>query len=110
MAVARDRSRTFKANVTAGTNSWDDVVIPSGETWRVTKCFGAATYQGDTGVEIVWDRSGTPEVIFGTYGTYHLDMVKEFIGDGIKKLSIKLGNGSASNTFLMGRYAAEILL
>ena len=87
-----DKTRTFTQPVDGNTTSWDDVVIPDGEVWVVRGADGAGLDTDGSNVAVVWDRSGTPEVLFLVYGTGSQAVDRSLVGDGIKTLSVRLQN------------------
>jgi hypothetical protein len=104
-----NKTRLFmKANLAVGATDWDDVVIPNGETWVVRGADSATPYQG-CNAAVVWDRGGTPELLYLGYGTVSMPIERELTGDGTKKLSIRLKNNSSLSADMMCRYHAEKL-
>ena len=86
-----------------------DWVIPSGKKFYMTQIGGDSCYHTDVKVEIIWDATGTPEILFSTHGDNIVPVAnREFIGDGSKVIRILLTNDTeASQTigaFYLGEY------
>lgn len=102
-----DRSRRFRKTVPALTTIYDDVIIPAGKTWRLQSASGSADFTGNTQVEVIWERSApVPTYLFSTYGHASQTLHDELVGDGVKRISIKLRNALTVAATLMGEYAA----
>jgi hypothetical protein len=85
-----------------------DVIVPSGETWEITRFVGSAAYLPDTTASLVWDRAGTPEILYSTHGDgTFTDSTKHVTGDGAKVLSIVLTNDSATSQMMGGEWSAR---
>lgn len=108
---SRDKSVKFNRRVGPLTTIYDDVIIPSGSTWRITQFFGSADFSGNTNVAVIWDRRGVNELLFGTYGTGLIERADvQLTGDGVKYLSVRLQNSLTISTDLFGSYiAAEVI-
>lgn len=106
MHKVRQKSRK---QVPARSTEFVDLVIPAGERWLVHMVVGVAAQDGETRVELVWDRKGSPETVFMTYGTVRLQVAEEFVGDGIKMLSLALINESSRPVTLFGQILYAVL-
>ena len=104
MAVYEQR---FYKTVASTTTDTDEYVIPSGGRVAISKMGGDAVFSEDVGVEIIWDPDGTPELIFATAGSTVQDSVRQLIGDGTKKICIKLRNDSAQQHVMGGFILGE---
>jgi len=102
--------RRYYANVSAASNSTNDYTIPNGDRLVITKIIGNASASCCAKCELIWDATGTPEILMSTHG----DTLHEFkdglelIGDGSKVLRIKLTNDSDTSE-TMGVYYEGIL-
>lgn len=87
-----------------------DQVPASGKTWEIVRFVGTAAYLPMTAAKLVWDFGGAgEEIIAATHGDANLDLVRQVVGDGTKKLSIVLENDDASAQVLGARYEAREL-
>ena len=63
-----------------------------------------------TAVKLVWDIGGPgEEVIASTHGDANVELVRQVVGDGTKKLALVLENDAPSAQVLGGRYEAREL-
>jgi hypothetical protein len=86
------------AQVSANSSSCKDYVPADGEKLYVKKMGGCACYNSDVHTKIVWDKDGTPEILFVTHGSIEREEPgHELAGDGTKKLSICLVNDSSQS-------------
>ena len=91
--------------VSSGTEDIRDDVIPNGVTWLIESWVGSADPQRDTEVCIVWDRGGAgEEKVVLTHGSTVSPVGREFVGDGVKKMSICLINNSNDSADLGVQY------
>jgi hypothetical protein len=102
-----DKTTTVAKTVNGNTTDWTDVIVPNGETWVVRGAEAAGPDLDGTNMAIVWDRTGTPEVLFLSYGTSSQAVEKSVVGNGTKRLSIRLQNKSLLALDLFCRYHAE---
>lgn len=102
-----DHSSEIFQSVPASSATYEDQIIPNGETWIVQHVSGAAAFSPDVRVLIVWDRGGAnEEILFATHGDSTKEIDRELTGDGSKKLSIVLENDLAEAATIGGSYVA----
>lgn len=105
-----DRSDNLYETVSALGRVVKDQVPASGKTWEIVRFVGSGAYLPTTAVKLVWDHGGAgEEVIAATHGDANVEMVRQVVGDGAKKLAIVLENDSACAQVLGGRYEAREL-
>ncbi len=105
-----DRSDSHYESVAALGRVTKDQVPASGKTWEVVRFAGSAAYSPETSVKLVWDLGGAgEEVIAATHGGANIELVRQVVGDGTKKLALVLENDSLSARTLGGRYEAREL-
>lgn len=106
---AYPKSGEHFASVPATTIDTKEFIIPSGETWRLYSFAGSAAYSPLTCVAFIWDLGGIgEELLASTHGDGHFEMSKAVVGDGVKKLAVKLQNDSASAYLLGGCFKARL--
>ena len=105
--MAKFGKRLF-ATVAASDNETLDYTPANGEKIYITKFSGCGIHGPDVKVEVIWDADGNPEILFATHGTIdeHLDGL-ELVGNGSKKLRIKLTNDSASSETIGACWCGE---
>lgn len=88
----------------------NDYTPADGEVIEFTEFMGSAAYDPDTSVRVIWDRTGTPEVLFSTYGD-EMQIVSNLskTGNGSKMISIELDNDSLTSRYLGGYWYGLIL-
>ena len=101
-----DRNDEAFESVAAYSTTTRDQVIPNGETWQVSEFQGSAAYSPDASAKVIWDRTGTPDVLASTHGDATFILMRNCAGDGTKKLSIVLDNQTANEQLLGGKYIA----
>lgn len=107
--VTRHRGWLF-APVAAYSSETFDVVVPDGETWAIERFVGSAAYSPDTSAALVWDRTGTPSLVYATHGDGVFDGSDwEITGNGTKVLSIVLTNETAAEQEIGGEWIARVL-
>jgi hypothetical protein len=84
-----------------------DVVVPTGKTWEVFHFTGSAAYLDDTVACLVWDPTGTPEIIDCTHGDKDTRSVFEVTGDGTKVLRISLQNDTNTARVMGAQFEAR---
>ena len=105
-----DRGDSFYETVAAVTQAVKDQIPPNGKTWEVVRFVGSAAYLAETSVRLVWDYGGVgEEVLASTHGDSNVELVRQVVGDGTKKLAIVLENTSLSGQAIGARYEAREL-
>ncbi len=105
-----DRSDSHYETVGALGRVVKDQVPANGKTWEIVRFVGSAAYLATTAVKLVWDFGGAgEEVIAATHGDANLELVRQVVGDGAKKLSLVLENDAPSAQILGARYEAREL-
>ena len=105
-----DRSDSHYETVSALGRVVKDQVPANGKTWEVVRFVGSAAYLPATSVSLVWDFGGAgEEVIASTHGDTNLELVRQVVGDGAKKLAIVLENDADAAQVLGARYEAREL-
>lgn len=105
-----ERSASFYENVPALGQVVTDQVPAAGKTWEVVRFVGSAAYLAETSVKLVWDFGGAgEEVLASTHGDANIELVRQVVGDGTKKLALVLVNASLSGQALGARYEAREL-
>ena len=105
-----DRNDTLYENVPALGRVVKDQVPATGKTWEIVRFVGSGAYVPETTVKLVWDQGGAAEeVIASTHGDANLDLVRQVVGDGTKKLALVLENDSPAARAIGGRYEAREL-
>jgi hypothetical protein len=101
----------FKKKVAAKSTEYLDFVPPAGVRWLIQEAQGSAAHDGDTRVEVLWDRASgdNATTLFMSYGTTRTEIREEIIGDGTKQLSIVLVNDSSRAITLFGQVLYVIL-
>ena len=80
-----------------------DYVVPSGKQFYIDEV-GATPADDENLVELIWDATGTPEIILSTNKEASQRRSVELSGDGVKILRIRLVNNKlVSKT--MGGYS-----
>lgn len=70
-----------------------DYTPASGKTLTVLIMGGNASSAETTKSEVIWDPGGAQqEVLFTTYGDAEVSVGREFVGDGVRKIRIRLTN------------------
>jgi hypothetical protein len=85
----------------------DDTIIPDGETWEVFEFQGVASYLDDTASCLVWDATGTPELLECTHGDGSFEPEFSCVGDGVKVLRISLQNDTNTGRVMSGKWKAR---
>jgi len=85
-----DKSKEKYQTVNALTEVTDEVVIPNGETWIITKMYGNAGFSDVTTSSIYFDTT----LLFTTHGDFIKEEYTEVIGNGSKKIKISINNQS----------------
>lgn len=98
-AVTQKEHRYY-ASVAATSESTSDYVIPNGKTLALDE-FGASPAT-DCIVEIIWDATGTPDVLLSTASEASQHTFRELAGNGVKVLRVKLINNSAVSKTIGG--------
>lgn len=81
-----------------------DYVIPNGKRLIIDEAGGnSSPSEINIHFEIIWDPSGTNELILSSYGDTTQKRNDEYVGDGIKFIRIKLINTSNTSRY-MGAY------
>lgn len=102
-----EKSDAFFKEVAAFTTESQWQVPASGEIWLVSKFVGSAAYVSDVVVQLVWDFDGPGEtIVYATHGDASFDAGSSFVGDGTKKLAIRLMNDSPEAQSIGGEYTA----
>lgn len=105
-----DRSDSHYESVGALGRVVKDQVPANGKTWEIIRFVGSAAYVATTSVKLVWDYGGAgEEIIASTHGDANVEMVRQVVGDGTKKLALVLENDSDSAQSLGGRYETREL-
>ena len=105
-----DRGDSNYETVSALGREVKDQVPANGKTWEIVRFVGSAAYLSTTAVKLVWDFGGPgEEVIASTHGDANLELVRQVVGDGTKKLALVLENDAPSAQVLGGRYEAREL-
>ncbi len=105
-----DRSDSIYETVSALGRVVKDQVPANGKTWEIVRFIGSAAYLAVTTVKLVWDFGGAgEEVIASTHGDANLELVRQVVGDGAKKLALILENDGVSAELLGGRYESREL-
>jgi hypothetical protein len=105
-----DRSDSIYETVPALGRAVKDQVPANGKTWEIIRFVGSAAYLAQTTVKLVWDHGGAgEEIIASTHGDTNLELVRQVVGDGIKKLALVLENDGVSGQLLGGRCEAREL-
>jgi len=105
-----DRSDSLYESIGALGRVTKDQVPANGKTWEIVRFMGSAAYLPETTIKLVWDAGGTiEEVIASTHGDANYELVRQIVGDGVKKLGIVLENDSLAARVLGGRYEAREL-
>lgn len=86
-----------------------DTVIPNGETWEVRRFQGIAAYLDDTAACLIWDPSGSNDLLGCTHGDTVLDFAFSCVGDGVKVLRISLQNDTNTARVLGAQWEARKL-
>ena len=77
-------------------------VVTNGSTLQLSQVGGDASNPGAY-VRIIWDRTGTPEIILVTHGDANQDVLGlSFLGDGVKAIEIELINDTDYEVTLGG--------
>ena len=91
------------AEVAAMSEANYDYIVPSGNKFLIDEV-GATPADDENLVELIWDATGTPEIILSTNKEASQRRSVELSGDGVKILRIRLVNNKlVSKT--MGGYA-----
>jgi len=105
-----DRSDSIYDTVAALGRVVKDQVPANGKTWEIVRFVGSAAYLSTTAVKLVWDHGGPgQEVIASTHGDANLELVRQVVGDGVKKLALVLENDAPSAQILGARYEVREL-
>lgn len=105
-----DRSDSHYESVGALGRLVKDQVPANGKTWEIVRFVGTGAYLATTAAKLVWDSGGAgEEIIAATHGDANLELVRQVVGDGTKKLAIVLENDSPSAQVLGARYEAKEL-
>lgn len=105
-----DRSDSHYESVAALGRVVKDQVPANGKTWEIIRFVGSAAYLATTAVKLVWDHGGAgEEVIASTHGDANIELVRQVVGDGARKLAIVLENDSVAAQIIGGRYEAREL-
>lgn len=105
-----DRADSFYETVPALGQSVKDQVPAAGKTWEIVRFVGSAAYLAETTVKLVWDQgSASEEVLASTHGDSNIELVRQVVGDGTKKLALVLQNASLSGQEIGARYEAREL-
>lgn len=105
-----DRSDSLYETVAALGRVVKDQVPANGKTWEIVRFVGSAAYLSTTAVKLVWDAGGAgEEVIASTHGDANLELVRQVVGDGTKKLALVLENDASAAQSLGCRYEAREL-
>ena len=103
MSFIFNKGRRFYTQVGANTTENDDYVPADGETIFLVNLGCSASSAPEDLVCILWDATGTPEVLISSYGeVVHNDVNKTIVGDGTKILRICLTNDLSEPTHLGG--------
>jgi len=98
--------RLFKL-VAANSSEVLDHVPANLELLQVDTCYGQAGNSPDTVVAIIWDEVGANVVLYCTHQSGNDGLVDfSVVGDGVKKLTIKLVNTSNVPVFLGAGWAS----
>lgn len=99
--------RKYYQSVSSSTTLKDDYIPSSGEQLELISFGGNGAYNSDVYVEIIWDADTVnARTILMTHGDFHNSNVagETLIGDGIKKLQIKLVNNTTDQTHHIGGF------
>lgn len=104
MASIRTETRHYKT-VSGYSSDSNDYVIENGKKLLLEIFGGCAVLSNDIKVEIIWDATGTPEILFVTHGVVpEQHTIRELEGNGTKKLRIKLINDSSQTETFGGHW------
>lgn len=105
-----DRSDSFYETVPALGQAVKDQVPAPGKTWEIVRFVGSAAYLAETTARLVWDQGGaSEEILASTHGDSNIELVRQVVGDGSKKLALVLENASQAGQSLGARYEAREL-
>ena len=103
MSFLFSKSRRFYKQVAASTTETDEYVPAIGEEIFIVNAGCSSSSAPQTVVVIIWDATGTPDIIMTSYGeSTHTNINKTIIGDGTKILRISLTNDLTEPTYLGG--------
>lgn len=110
MSAATTEFKEYVDEVTSLTESAMEIVIPNGETWEIVRWWGSANPSKDTHVCIVWDYDTVnDEIVALTHTSEKRDVLREFTGDGTKKIAMVLVNDSLDTERLGGGFEYRVL-
>jgi len=91
--------------VNANTEDAETVVPASGKTLVITRFVGAGAFSQNAVIKLIWDYSGTQDVIWTIKGTSRMPFqhtIPAADTDGIKKLAVALDNSHSGKLFMSG--------
>jgi len=105
-----DRSESLYETVAAFGCVVKDQVPANGKTWEIARFVGSAAYLSTTAVMLVWDHGGAgEEIVASTHGDANIELFRQVVGDGVKKLALVLENDAPSAQVLGARYEVKEL-
>ena len=93
MSVNTPICTRYCKSVATGVTDDNDYVVPAGKTLCITSWGANSAHVSSVHVGIKWDGVNQ----FFTHGDYIEDNPCEFVGDGTKKLTIRLKNNSGNS-------------
>ncbi len=94
-------------DVAALSEEVNDTIVPDGETWEIYEYVGAAAYLDDTASCLIWDATGTPEILECTHGDGNYEPEFQCVGDGVKVIRISLQNDTNTGRVMSGKWRAR---
>jgi len=108
--MAQTLHKYYYKEVSENTEDYDAYVIPNGEVWEIGFWNGSANAYRETHVCLIWDYDGSsPEIIAITYNSEKRHILRQFTGDGTKKIAIVLVNDSPNVERLGAEFEYKVL-
>lgn len=99
--------QTLYKQVAANGSETDDYTPAGGERVCLSYIGGNGCADPQAYVAVIWDPTGTPEILFATHGDASRPAERELVGDGSKKLRILLKNETATPQTIGAWYVAQ---
>ena len=97
----------FYASVDATSELSSDYIIPSGKYLTLYE-LGASPAEFNSCVKITFDEAGTPDILLSATRESNQNTIKQFLGDGVKKLTIRLINTDTIAKVFGGYYLGDL--
>jgi hypothetical protein len=110
MAIGDKIKLISSALVAGGFNDVVHYTPADGEKLLIYKFAGTGNNSSLADVQLVWDSSGTPDILWVLdWGPMPDDVFFERTGDGIKKLTLCLSNGCTNGYHMSGFSELEVM-